>query len=112
MCSHNKAIHNNRAIPSKIIRNRGMDSSRAIHPKVEDIKIIRNRGMGSSRITRSKVEGIKVILSRDTLNKDIPNKLIRNKAIPSKVMHNKDTGSNRAMDNHLPGMRHPKKRRP
>ena len=76
--------------------------NRAIHPKVEDIKIIRNRGMGSSRITRSKVEGIKVILSRDTLNKDIP----------SKVMHNKDTGSNRAMDNHLPGMRHPKKRRP
>ena len=86
MCSHNRAIHNNRAIPSKIIRNRGMDSSRAIHPKVEDIKIIRNRGMGSSRITRSK------------------------------VMHNKDTGSNRAMDNHcriiLPGMLRPKKRRP
>ena len=79
--------------------------------------------MGSRKITRSKVEGIKdilsrgmsnskLILSRDTLNKDIPNKLIRNKAIPNKVMHNKDTGSNRAMDNHLPGMRHLKKRRP
>ena len=57
----------------RIIRNRGMDSSRAIHPKVEGIKIIRNRGMANSK---------------DTLNK---------------VMHNKDTGSNRAMDNHLPG---------
>ena len=91
-------------IRSRTEESRGMRShSRAIHPKVEDIKIIRNRGMGSSRITRSKVEGIKVILSRDTLN---------NKAIPNKVMHNKDTGSNRAMDNHLPGMRHPKKRRP
>ena len=61
MCSHNRAIHNNRAIPSRLIRN---------------------REMGSSRVIRSK------------------------------VMHNKDTGSNRAMDNHLPGMRHPKKRRP
>ena len=85
MRSHNRAIHNNRAIPSRLIRN---------------------REMGSSRVIRPKVEGIKVILSRDTLNKDIP----------SKVMHNKDTGSNRAMENHcriiLPGMRHPKKRRP
>ena len=97
MCSHNKAIHNNRAIPSKIIRNRGMDSSRAIHPKVEDIKIIRSRGMSNNR---------------DTLNKVIPNKLIRNKAIPNKVMPNSKTISNRAMDNHLPGMCHPKKRRP
>ena len=78
MCSHNKAIHNNRAIPSKIIRNRGMDSSRAIHPKVEDIKIIRNRGMSNNR---------------DTLNK----------AIPNKVMPNNKTISNRVMDNHLPG---------
>ena len=86
MCSHNKAIHNNRAIPSRIIPSRVTDNSRAIHPKVEGIKIIRNRGMANSK---------------DTLNK---------------VMHNKDTGSNRAMDNHcriiLPGMRHPKKRRP
>ena len=73
--SHSRAIHSSKAIP-RIIRNRGMDSS------------------------------------KDTLNKDIPNKLIRNKAIPNKVMHNKDTGSNRAMDNHLPGMRRPKKRRP
>ena len=80
--------------------------NRAIHPKVEDIKIIRNRGMGSSRITRSKVEGIKVILSRDTLNK----------AIPNKDMPNSKTISNRVMDNHnrqiLPGMTRPKKRRP
>ena len=106
MCSHNRAIHNNRAIPSRLIRNREMGSSRVIRPKVEGIKDILSRGMSNSRITRSKVEGIKVILSRDTLNKDIP----------SKVMHNKDTGSNRAMENHcriiLPGMRHPKKRRP
>ena len=72
MCSHNKAIHNNRAITSKIIRN---------------------RGMGSSRITRSKVEGIKVILSRDTLNK----------AIPNKDMPNSKTISIRVMGNHLPG---------
>ena len=78
MCSHNKAIHNNRAIPSKIIRNRGMDSSRAIHPKVEDIKIIRSRGMSNNR---------------DTLNK----------AIPNKDMPNSKTISNRVMDNHLPG---------
>ena len=78
MCSHNKAIHNNRAIPSKIIRNRGMDSSRAIHPKVEDIKIIRSRGMSNNR---------------DTLNK----------AILNKDMRNNKTISNRVMDNHLPG---------
>ena len=78
MCSHNKAIHNNRAIPSKIIRNRGMDSSRAIHPKVEDIKIIRSRGMSNNR---------------DTLNK----------AIPNKVMPNSKTINNRVMGNHLPG---------
>ena len=102
MRSHNRAIHNNRAIPSRLIRNREMGSSRVIRPKVEGIKDILSRGMSNSRITRSKVEGIKVILSRDTLNKDIP----------SKVMHNKDTGSNRAMDNHLPGMLRPKKRRP
>ena len=86
MRSHSRAIHSSKAIP-RIIRNRGMDSSRAIHPKVE---------------------GIKDILSRDTLNKDIPNKLIpnkliRNKAIPNKVMPNSKTISNRAMDNHLPG---------
>lgn len=113
MCSHNKAIHNNRAIPSKIIRNRDMGSSRAIHPKVEDIKIIRSRGMGSSRITRSKVEGIKVIPSRDTLNKVIPSKgMVNSKDIPNKVMPNSKTISNRAMDNHLPGMLRPKKRRP
>ena len=78
MCSHNKAIHNNRAIPSKIIRSRGMDSSRAIHPKVEDIKIIRSRGMSNNR---------------DTLNK----------AILNKDMRNNKTISNRVMDNHLPG---------
>ena len=81
--------------------------NRAIHPKVEDIKIIRNRGMGSSRITRSKVEGIKVILSRDTLNK----------AIPNKDMPNSKTISNRAIANHnrqiLPEkVLRPKKRRP
>ena len=82
MGSHSRAIHSSKAIPSRIIRN---------------------RDMGSSRITRSKVEGIKVIPSKGMAN---------NKAIPNKVMHNKDTGSNRAMDNHLPGMRRPKKRRP
>ena len=78
MRSHSRAIHNNRAIPSKIIRNRAMDSSRAIHPKVEDIKIIRSRGMSNNR---------------DTLNK----------AIPNKVMPNSKTISNRVMGNHLPG---------
>ena len=89
MCSHNKAIHNNRAIPSKIIRNRGMDSSRAIHPKVEGIKIIRNRGMANSK---------------DTLNKVIPSKgMVNSKAIPNKVMPNSKTISNRVMGNHLPG---------
>ena len=106
MCSHNKAIHNNRAIPSKIIRNRVMTNKVTLSRDMVNSKDILSRGMSNSRITRSKVEGIKVILSRDTLNKDIP----------SKVMHNKDTGSNRAMENHcriiLPGMRHPKKRRP
>ena len=93
MRSHSRAIHNSKAIPSKIIRNRGMDSSRAIHPKVEGIKIIRNRGMGSN----------KIIPSRVTAN---------SKAIPNKVMPNSKTISNRAMDNHLPGMLRPKKRRP
>ena len=67
--------------------------SRAIHPKVEDIKIICNRAMGSN----------KIIPSRDTFN---------NRAIPNKDMPNSKTISNRAMDNHLPGMRRPKKRRP
>ena len=100
MRSHSRAIHSSKAIP-RIIRNRGMDSSRAIHPKVE---------------------GIKDILSRDTLNKDIPNKLIPNKLIPNKLIRNKvilnkdtpnsKTISNRAMDNHLPVMLRPKKRRP
>ena len=93
MRSHNRAIHNNRAIPSRLIRNREMGSSRVIRPKVEGIKDILSRGMSNSRITRSKVEGIKVILSRDTLNK----------AIPNKVMPNSKTISNRVMDNHLPG---------
>ena len=97
MSSHSRAIHSSKAIPSKIIRNRAMGSNRVIHPKVEGIKDILSRGMSNSRITRSKVEGIKDILSRDTLNKDIPN---------SKTI------SNRAMDNHLPRMLHPKKRRP
>ena len=83
MCSHNKAIHNNRAIPSKIIRNRGMDSSRAIHPKVEDIKIIRSRGMSNNKI--------------------IPSRDIHNKVTLSRVMANSKTISNRVMDNHLPG---------
>ena len=73
MRSHSRAIHSSKAIPSRIIPSRVTDNSRAIHPKVEGIKIIRNRGMANSK---------------DTLNK---------------VMHNKDTGSNRAMDNHLPG---------
>ena len=75
----------------------GSHSSKAIPSK-----IIRNRAMGSNRVIHPKVEGIKDILSRDTLNK----------AIPNKVMPNSKTISNRAMDNHLPGMRHPKKRRP
>ena len=98
MRSHSRAIHNSKAIPSKIIRNRGMDSSRAIHPKVEGIKIIRNRGMANSK---------------DTLNKVIPSKgMVNSKDIPNKVMPNSKTISNRAMDNHLPGMRRPKKRRP
>ena len=98
MGSHRRAIHNNRAIPSKIIRNRGMDSSRAIHPKVEGIKIIRNRGMANNKIILHKG----MVNNRDTLNK----------AIPNKVMPNSKTINNRAMDNHLPGMRRPKKRRP
>ena len=93
MCSHNKAIHNNRAIPSRIIRNRDMGSNRAIHPKVEGIKIIRNRGMANSKVIPSK----DMVNSKDIPNKDIPN---------SKTI------SNRAMDNHLPGMLRPKKRRP
>ena len=83
MCSHNRAIHNNRAIPSRIIRN---------------------RGMGSSRITRSKVEGIKVILSRGmSNNKIIPSRDTLSKAILNKDMRNNKTISNRVMDNHLPG---------
>lgn len=86
MRSHSRAIHSSKAIP----------------------RIIRNRDMGSSRITRSKVEGIKIIIHKGMVN----NRDTLNKAIPNKVMHNKDTGSNRAMDNHLPGMRRPKKRRP
>ena len=89
MRSHSRAIHNNRAIPSKIIRNRGMDSSRAIHPKVEDIKIIRSRGMSNNKIIPSRV----TFNNRDTLNK----------AIPNKVMPNSKTISNRVMGNHLPG---------
>ena len=68
---------------NKIILHKGMDNSRVIRPKVEGIKDILSRGMSNN----------KIIPSRDTLNK----------AIPNKVMHNKDTGSNRAMDNHLPG---------
>ena len=87
MCSHSRAIHNNRAIPSKIIRNRGMGSNRAIRSKVEGIKLILSRGMSNNR---------------DTLSK----------AIPNKVMPNSKTINNRAMDNHLPGMLRPKKRRP
>ena len=83
MCSHNKAIHNNRAIPSRIIPSRVTDNSRAIHPKVEGIKIIRNRGMPNS------------------------------KAILNKDMRNNKTISNRVMDNHLPGKTcRPKKLRP
>ena len=78
MCSHNKAIHNNRAIPSKIIRNRGMGNNRAI-------------------LTRDMTN--KVTLSRDMVN----SKLIRNKAIPDKDMPNSKTISNRVMGNHLPG---------
>ena len=94
MCSHNKAIHNNRAIPSKIIRNRDMGSSRAIHPKVEGIKVI------PSRDTLNKV-----IPSKGMVNsKDIPNKVMPNsKAILNKDMRNNKTISNRVMDNHLPG---------
>ena len=102
MRSHSRAIHNNRAIPSRIIRNRGMDSNRITRSKVEGIKLILSRGMANNR---------------DTLNKVIPSRITANsKAIPNKVMHNKDTGSNRVMDNHnrqiLPGMTRPKKRRP
>ena len=83
MCSHNRAIHNNRAIPSRIIRNRGMDSSRAIHPKVEGIKVILSRGMSNNKI--------------------IPSRDIHNKVTLSRVMANSKTISNRVMGNHLPG---------
>ena len=92
MCSHNKAIHNNRAIPSRLIRNRDMGSSRVILTRDMTNKVILSRDMTNS----------KLILSRDTLNK----------AIPNKDMPNSKTISNRAMDNHLPGMLRPKKRRP
>ena len=77
---------------NKIILHKGMDNSRVIRPKVEGIKDILSRGMSNNII----------IPSRDTLNM----------AIPNKVMPNSKTINNRAMDNHLPGMRHPKKRRP
>jgi hypothetical protein len=78
---------------NKIILHKGMDNSRVIRPKVEGIKDILSRGMSNNII----------IPSRDTLNM----------AIPNKVMHNKDTGSNRVMDNHLPGKTcRPKKLRP
>ena len=98
MRSHNRAILNNRAIPSRIIRNRGMDSNRITRSKVEGIKLILSRGM---------------VNNRDTLNKVIPSKGMDNsKDIPNKVMPNSKTISNRAMDNHLPGMLRPKKRRP
>ena len=100
MRSHSRAIHSSKAIPSRIIRNRDMGSSRAIHPKVEDIKVIPSKGMANNRDTLNKG-----ILNRGmSNNKIIPSKdMVNNKAIPNKVMHNKDTGSNRAMDNHLPG---------
>ena len=97
MRSHSRAIHSSKAIP-RIIRNRDMGSNRAIHPKVEGIKGILSRGMSNNKIIPSRVM--------------VNNKAIPNKVMPNKVMHNKDTGSNRAMDNHLPGMRRPKKRRP
>ena len=97
MRSHSRAIHSSKAIP-RIIRNRGMDSSRAIHPKVEGIKVIPSKGMANNKIILHKG----MVNNRDTLNK----------AIPNKVMPNSKTISNRAMDNHLPGMRRPKKRRP
>ena len=79
MRSHSRAIHSSKAIPSKIIRNRGMDSNRAIHPKVEDIQIIRSKVMHNSKV--------------------MPN----SKAILNKDMRNNNTISNRVMDNHLPG---------
>ena len=67
--------------------------SRAIHPKVEDIQIIRSKVMHNSKV--------------------MPNKVMPNsKDIPNKVRPNSKTISNRAMDNHLPGMCRPKKRRP
>ena len=88
MRSHSRAIHSSKAIPSKIIRNRGMDSNRAIHPKVEDIQIIRSKVMHNSKVMPNKV----MPNSKVILNKDTPN---------SKTI------SNRAMDNHLPGMRRP-----
>ena len=67
-------------------------------------KIILHKGMDNSRVIRPKVEGIKDILSRGMSNNIIiPSRDTPNMAIPNKVMHNKDTGSHRAMDNHLPG---------
>ena len=83
MRSHSRAIHSSKAIPSRIIPSRVTDNSKATRSKVEGIKDILSRGMSNNII----------IPSRDTLNM----------AIPNKVMHNKDTGSNRVMDNHLPG---------
>ena len=83
MRSHSRAIHNNKAIPSRIIRSRVTDNSKA---------------------TRSKVEGIKDILSRGmSNNKIIPSRDIHNKVTLSRVMANSKTISNRVMDNHLPG---------
>ena len=100
MRSHSRAIHSSKAIPSRIIRNRGMDSNRAIHPKVEDIKVIPSKGMANNRDTLNKG-----ILSRGmSNNKIIPSRvMVNNKAIPNKVMPNSKTISNRVMDNHLPG---------
>ena len=84
------------------IRNRGMDSNRAIPNRDMTNKVTLSRDMVNNRDTLNKV-----ILNKDTAN---------SKDTRSKVMHNKDTGSNRAMDNHcriiLPGMLRPKKRRP
>ena len=101
MRSHNRAIHNNRAIPSRLIRNREMGSSRVIRPKVEGIKDILSRGMSNNIIIPSRVTDY----SKATRSKVMHNSKVmpNSKAILNKDMRNNKTISNRVMDNHLPG---------
>ena len=106
MCSHNRAIHNNRAIPSKIIRNRGMGNSRVILTRdmTNKVTLILTRDM-TNKVTLSRdMVNSKDILSRGmSNNKIIPSRDTLNKAILNKDMRNNKTISNRVMDNHLPG---------